>query len=195
MTWQKHFDTPPAPGEIDPVRLLYWFQMAVDSLAVPEDVMQYICGFDAWDVQNLLVYGSNMMPIGWPHDSEIDAAPNNEEVCRVLDYAADIVCSQICHAPEWKEERPIEVSWNDRQYEALRKGYNPDMDFKFATFHRRGNFYVYRSGYILKKFRVKRGADGLWHITKVFTTAKEGTEFVMGEVINYGYWDVPLGNR
>ena len=78
MTWQKYFDTPPAPGEIDPVRLLCWFQMAVDSLAVPEDVMQYICDFDAWDVQNLLVYGSNMMPAGWPHDSEIDAAPNNE---------------------------------------------------------------------------------------------------------------------
>lgn len=74
-------------------------------------------------------------------------------------------------------------------------GYNPDMDFKFATFHRRGNFYVYRSSHILKKFRVKRGHDGLWLITKIFTTAKECTERLMGEVINYGYWEVPLGNR
>lgn len=194
MTWQTHYDTPPAPGVIDPVRLLYWFQMAVDSLAVPEDVMQYICGFDALDVQNLLVYGSNMMPPSWPHDSEIDAAPNCEEICRVLDYAADLVCTQICHAPEWKEERPLEVSWNAQQYAALRKGYHPDMDFRFGTFHRRGNFYIYRSGYILKKFRVRQSTDGLWHITKAFTTAKDSTEHVLAEVINYGYWEVPLGN-
>ena len=60
---------------------------------------------------------------------------------------------------------------------------------------RRGNFYVYRSGHILKKFRVKPGRDGLYHITKQFTTAKEGTENLMAEVINYGYWEVPLGNR
>ena len=54
---------------------------------------------------------------------------------------------------------------------------------------------VYRSGHILKEFRVKRGADGLWHITKVFTTDKESIEYLMVEVINYGYWEVPLGNR
>ena len=57
------------------------------------------------------------------------------------------------------------------------------------------NVVVYRSGFILKKFRVRQGADGLWQITKAFTTAKDSTEHVLAEVINYGYWDVPLNNR
>jgi len=64
---------------------------------------------------------------------------------------------------------------------------------RFATYVERCNFYIYRSGYILKKFHVKRSADGLWHITSQYTTAKESTGFLVQDVINYGYWEVPLG--
>lgn len=42
---------------------------------------------------------------------------------------------------------------------------------------------------------LKRGADGLWRITKQYTTAKESTEHLVQEVINYGYWEIPLLNR
>ena len=42
---------------------------------------------------------------------------------------------------------------------------------------------------------LREGADGLWHIVSQFTTAKEGTEHVMSDVVNYGYSAVSLGER
>ena len=195
MDWKSDHILNPAPGEIDPDRLLGWFHEAIEYLNVPEDVFRYIYDFDGVNVQNLLVYGSNMMPADWPHDSEIDAAPNCEQICRYLDKAADLVSSQVCHSSCWERERAIKVSWNDEQRRALRKGYHPDWDCRYATFHRRGNFYVYRSGHILKKFSIDYGSDGFWHITKQYTTAKESIDNLMTEVIYGGYWEVPLGNR
>lgn len=189
----KDLPLPLIRGEITPVRLITWYSELLDIMDTPFDILEYIIDFDEIDIQNLLVYGSNMMPEGWPHDSEIDAAPNCDQIRRYLDKVADYLSSYICHFSGWEREQTTKVSWSYEQFVSLRKGYHPDMDMRYATFHRRGNFYVYRSGYILKKFRVKPDADGCWHITKQFTTAKEGTEFVMGEVINYGYWEVPLG--
>ena len=193
MDWKSDHILNPAPGEIDPDRLLGWFREAIECLDVPEDVFCYIYRFDASNVQNLLVYGSNMMPADWPHDTEIDAALNCEQICRYLDKAADLVCSQVCHSGFWEKERTLEVSWNYDQVIALRRGYHPDWDFRYGTFHRRGIFYIYRSGNILKKFRVKLGKDGFYHITKQFTTAKEGMENLMVDVIYNGYWQIPLG--
>ena len=195
MDWKSDHILNPAPGEIDPDRLLGWFRDAIEYLDVPEEVFHYIRGFDGWNIQNLLVYGSNMMPPSWPHDSEIDAAPNCEQICRYLDKAADLVCSQVCHSDCWEQERTTKVAWDHRQWLALCHGYNPDMDFRFATFHRRGNFYMYRSGHILKKFHVKRRNDGFWHITSQHTTAKEGIDLLMNEVITCGYWEIPLVNQ
>jgi len=47
---------------------------------------------------------------GWPHDSEIDAAPNCEQICRYLDKAADLVSSQVCHSGCWERERTTKVA-------------------------------------------------------------------------------------
>jgi|GEM_PF-6352272 len=195
MNWKHRIPTPPRPGEIDPARLLGWFQDTVDRMDVPDEAWDYLGKFDEIAVQQLLTFGSEMLPADWPHDTELDAHPKAEEIRRILDRAADVVGSYICNFPEWKPERINKVYWNVDQYNALRKGYLPDWDMRYATFHRRGNFYVYRSGHILKKFHVRRGADGFWHITSQYTTAKEGIEFLMGEVINSGYWEIPLGNR
>lgn len=195
MRWKHHMDTHPAPGEIDPARLMGWFQEAVEGMNLPDEVLEYIIGYDVINIQDLLVYGARKVLKIWMRDSGKESVPDIKVTSRALDKAADVIGSKICHFPGWQEERPIVVSWDDRQYNALMKGYAPDWDMRFATFHRRGNFYIYRSGNILKKFRVKRSSDGLWHITRQYTTSKEGLEFMMGEVIYSGYWEVSLGNR
>lgn len=69
------------------------------------------------------------------------------------------------------------------------------MDFRFATFHRRGNFYIYRSGYILKKFRVKPGKDGLYHMTALYRTAKMEDAGYLREILQSGYWEIPMVRR
>ena len=191
----KDLPLPLTQGEITPELLITWYADLLDQMVYPAEVRPYIEDFDEWQIQQLIVWGENMMPADWPHDRDIDAAPNCDEIYHTLRRISHVLRSRICHWSGWKPEPITEVAWNDRQYTSLKEGYNPDMDMRFATYHERGNFYIYRSGYILKKFHVKRGDDGLWHITKQFTTAKEGTEFVMSEVINYGYWEVPLGNR
>ena len=147
------------------------------------------------EIQNLIVWGEDMMPADWPHDRDIDVAPNCEEIYHTLKRISHVLRTRICHWSGWKPEPITEVAWDARQYAALKKGYHPDMDMRFATYHERCNFYIYRSGYILKKFHVKRGDDGLWHITKQYTTDKESTEHLVSDVINYGYWEVPLGNH
>lgn len=195
MKWKHRIPTPPRPGEIDPARLLGWFQDTVDRMDVPEEAWEYIGKFDEIAVQQLLTFGSEMLPADWPHESDLDVYPNADEIRRILDRAADVIGSKICNFSGWQHERITKVSWNAEQYNALRKGYLPDWDMRYATFHRRGNFYVYRSGHILKKFHVMRGADGFWHITSQYTTAKEGMELLMNEVITCGYWETPLLNR
>ena len=192
MKWNPDYILNPAPGEIDPDRLEGWFREAIDSLQVPQEVFRYLREFNSWDVQNILVYGSKMLRNGSYHYSEIKGAPNLDEICRCLDEAARLIGRKVCDFDAWKPEPIIKVAWTDVQYAALLKGYHPDMDMRFATFHRNGSFFVYRSGYIVKKFQVAQGSDGLWHITGQFTTDKECTDDVLGAVIEYGYWDVPL---
>lgn len=62
MDWKSDHILNPAPGEIDPDRLLGWFREAIEYLNVPEAVFRYIYRFDGSDVQNLLVYGSYAIP-------------------------------------------------------------------------------------------------------------------------------------
>lgn len=180
-------------GEISPELLITWYAELLDHMVYPADVRPYIENYDEWDIQNLIVWGENMMPSDWPHDKDIDAAPNCEEIYHTLKRISHVLRTRVCHWSGWKPEPITEVAWNAQQYAALKKGYHPDMDMRFATYHERCNFYIYRSGYILKKFHVKRGTDGLWHITKQYTTAKECTEHLVSDVLNYGYWEVPLG--
>ena len=43
-------------------------------MVYPADVRPYIEDYDEWNIQNLIVWGENMMPSDWPHDRDIDVA-------------------------------------------------------------------------------------------------------------------------
>lgn len=62
-------------GEISPELLITWYAELLDHMVYPADVRPYIEDYDEWNIQNLIVWGENMMPSDWPHDRDIDVAP------------------------------------------------------------------------------------------------------------------------
>ena len=49
-------------GEISPELLITWSAELPDHMVYPADVRPYIEDYDEWNIQNLIVWGENMMP-------------------------------------------------------------------------------------------------------------------------------------
>lgn len=153
-------------GEISPELLIEHYAHLLDHMTYPADVRPYIENFDEYQIQDLIVYGANMMPEGWPHDTAIDAAPNCEEIYHTLGRISHVLRSGICSWKGWKKITPIEdIVLDKAQFEAMKKGYRPDFDCRYSVYFYRNAFYMYRSGNILMKYRYHKQDDGLYHMT------------------------------
>lgn len=107
------------------------------------------------------------------------------------------VANRICEWPGWESEEVKDFKLDDQQYAALRKGFAPGWDDRYATYYHRGWFYVYRSGHVLKKFKYQKNSDGMWEMTHLYTTAKtkDNRDFhfdLMREVFGSRLWEEPL---
>lgn len=49
-------------GVISPEPLITWYAELPDHMVYPADVRPYIEDYDEWNIQNLIVWGENMMP-------------------------------------------------------------------------------------------------------------------------------------
>lgn len=190
----KDLPLPLTRGEITPEHLITRYADLLDKMVYPADVRPYIENFDAWQVQDLIVYGEEMCPPGTPHDREIDAAPNCEEIYHTLKRIGNVLRSEICSWSGWKSIEPIrDVVLTKEQFEAMKKGYQPDFDCRYSVYFRSPNFYMYRSGHILMKYRYRKLEDGLYHMTALYRTNKMEDAANLREILYYGYWDIPLG--
>ena len=101
---------PLTQGEITPELLITWYADLLDQMVYPAEVRPYIEDFDEWQIQQLIVWGENMMPADWPHDRDIDAAPNCDEIYHTLRRISHVLRSRICHWSGWKPEPITEVA-------------------------------------------------------------------------------------
>lgn len=180
---------------IDPKTLLNWYHSILREMKVPAQIRSHIGQFDVGHIMNLLVNGVDSItdPRRQFIFDEIpaDIAPKLKQALRPIIARLH---SLICNWPGWRQEQGNDIPLNDRQYAALQKGSEPSWEHRYATYHWRGNYYFYRSGIILMKFRYKKGDDGLWHVIKKYSSlkARDISSDFLGFAFSESLWDVPM---
>ncbi len=59
---------------------------------------------------------------------------------------------------------------DEESYRSFLKSYGPDWDMRFGVYYEDGWHYVYRSNFLLKKFKFQKQNDGLYHVIETYTT-------------------------
>jgi len=95
--------------------------------------------------------------------------------------------------PVWQAEQHKDIPMTPEQYQTFCKGYNADWECRYEPISLGdGWHYIYRSGYLLKKFRYQLCDDGLYHLKEHFTTEKEKGRNLLEEVLLDGYFEPRL---
>ncbi len=69
----------------------------------------------------------------------------------------------------WIPREHIDIPLTKEQFGALCNGFDPGWEARYSTMALGGGwFYVYRSGFLLEKFRYEKGAGGLYHLVEFF---------------------------
>ena len=95
---------------------------------------------------------------------------------------------QIQDSPLWQVETIPDIPLTEEQMVAFTKGYSPDWDCRYAPYLLGGWYYITRSGYWVKKFKYKKGSDGMYHVMEHYTTEKEKGRNLLMLVIFEGYF-------
>ena len=96
----------------------------------------------------------------------------------------------------WGEEQWIKTELDDKtldeeSYRSFLKSYGPDWDMRFGVYYEDGWHYVYRSNYLLKKFKFQKQDDGLYHVIESYTTEHGSYADLIEEVLWQGYFKPP----
>jgi hypothetical protein len=73
----------------------------------------------------------------------------------------------------WTLSEHEDVALDETSYRSFLKGYAPDWDMRFGVYYEDGWHYIYRSHYLLKKFRFEKRDDGLYHLAEYYDSEKE----------------------
>lgn len=197
LTEEQHFPVYP-DDEISPAHVRKWYRESLNRIDTSSRLRRLISDIEPWDILYILAHvidaPFSQRDTSW---EGIDLATvNDAELLQktVLFHVAN----RICEWPGWEEEEVKDFKLDDQQYAALRKGFAPGWDDRYATYYHRGWFYVYRSGQVLKKFKYQKNSDGMWEMTHLYTTAKTKSynmdyQFdLMREVFGSRLWEVPL---
>lgn len=100
----------------------------------------------------------------------------------------------------WGEEQWIETKLDDKKldeesYRSFLKSYPPDWDMRFGVYYENGWHYVYRSNYLLKKFKFQKQNDGLYHLIESYTTKHGNYADLIEEVLWQGYFKPPYSYK
>jgi ADP-ribosylglycohydrolase len=96
----------------------------------------------------------------------------------------------------WGEEQWIKTNLDDKclspeSFQSFLKSYHPDWDMRFGVYYEDGWHYVYRSNYLLRKFKFQKQHDGQYHLIESYTTEKEYDTDLIEGVLMYGYFKPP----
>jgi len=99
-------------------------------------------------------------------------------------------------ATVWGEEQWIKTNLDDKclspeSFRSFLKSYGPDWDMRFGVYYEDGWHYVYRSYYLLKKFKFQELNDGLYHLIESYATEKENHTDLIEEVLWCPYFKPP----
>lgn len=96
---------------------------------------------------------------------------------------------------DWIESKSEDKVLDEVSYKSFLKGYAPDWDMRFGVYSEDGWNYIYRSHYLLRKFRFQKQIDGLYHLAELYEAAKEIGSDLIEEVLRYGYFDKPFSYK
>ena len=80
---------------------------------------------------------------------------------------------------------------DEESYRSFLKSYGPDWDMRFGVYYEDGWHYVYRSNYLLKKFKFQKQEDGMYHMIDSYTTEHGSYADLIEEVLGQGYFKQP----
>jgi len=96
---------------------------------------------------------------------------------------------------DWIKSNLEDKLLDETSYKSFLKGYGPDWDMRFGIYYEDGWNYIYRSHYLLRKFRFRKQSDGFNHLTELYEAEKErGSDFIE-EVLRYGYFEKPYSYK
>ena len=183
---------PLPPGEIDPEVLTKWFHDALGVLRVDDTLKRFFWDRDISEIQQFLIRSRQELQHFWAYNAPFDP----RRVRRLVPRIASFLHKRIERWPGWIPEMVLaDIVLDEEQYAALREGFLPGWDCRYATYCYNGNLFLYRSGNILMKFRYTRRPDGLYHMTSCYRTAKLSDPRMLDETLRCGPWRVPLINR
>jgi ADP-ribosylglycohydrolase len=96
---------------------------------------------------------------------------------------------------DWIKSNLEDKMLDETSYKSFLKGYAPDWDMRFGVYYEDGWNYIYRSHYLLRKFRFRKQSDGIYHLVELYETEKEIDFDLIEEVLRYGYFDKPYGYK
>ena len=96
-------------------------------------------------------------------------------------------------SPTWIWEKHKDIPMTPEQYETFCKGYVADWECRYEPISLGdGWHYIYRSGYLVKKFRYELCDDGMYHLQEHLTTDKEKGRDLLLEILLEGYFEPSL---
>ncbi|MFZ4583272.1 MAG: ADP-ribosylglycohydrolase family protein [Paludibacter sp.] len=98
----------------------------------------------------------------------------------------------ILETKNWKKVDIDDKILDEESYQSFLKSYGPDSDMKFGVYYEDGWNYIYRSHFLLKKFRFIKQNDGLYHISDYYDSEKVVEYDVLEDILWYGYFQKPF---
>jgi ADP-ribosyl-[dinitrogen reductase] hydrolase len=103
-------------------------------------------------------------------------------------------------ATVWKQVNWRQVSFEDKvlteeSYKSFLLGYGPDWDMRYGVYYEDGWSYIYRSYFLIKKFRFKKQNDGLYHVSDLYDSDKVVEFDVLEDILWHGYFQQPFSYK
>lgn len=92
---------------------------------------------------------------------------------------------------DWRKCEFEDKVLNEESYKLFLKAYSPDWDMRYGVYYEDGWNYLYRSHFLLKKFRFQKKADEFYHLTELYATEKAYEEDLLEDVLWHGYFEKP----
>lgn len=92
---------------------------------------------------------------------------------------------------QWIKTKLDDKTLDEESYRSFLKSYGPDWDMRFGVYYEDGWHYVYRSNFLLKKFKFQKQVDGLYHVIESYTTEHSRNDDLIEEVLWQGYFKPP----
>lgn len=135
-------------------------------------------------------------------DRALDILPEDLN-CVVKEFYDRFVCRYKCFCGKnesetiwgnvnWMKTETKNKMLNEESYLSFLKSYQPDWEMRYGVYYEDGWHYVYRSNYLLKKFKFHKQPDGFFHLTETYTTDHENQLDLIEEVLTYGYFSPPF---